>query len=360
MHFRKLVCLTAFASLLVACSSDSDNPPGGDKPDADTDADSSTHNSIPCDETDTTDLAGTWALLARYSLALQSQTGGAVNLCPLDQTGPATLLAVLDIEPGTGGFYDVTSVSCQLDLPQVSAAVGTCVPGQSNILTVEIPIPQRMINRFASVPPVQSQATLNSSALSLDPIAFAWGARTSELPSWQPSNPGCGANDTAPGHTSVCEESCVDHCDKLVDDDEDGFPGITVNLCGRTEEDVRSDLPCNAEDPTTAGTTLQGVISMSVYTQITMQGTPTSSCEASGTFASNTGYTVVGADAYLTGGRLAVASVILSLPTFQGKTNDSTWHLVRVDGKHGAPNWNLPQGASEKCAIVRNHRNELE
>jgi len=34
--------------------------------------------------------------------------------------------------------------------------------------------------------------------------------------------------------------------------------------------------------------------------------------------------------------------------------------MIRVDGRHGAADWNLPQDAASRCSIVRSRRNELE
>jgi len=357
VRWPQLICM-ACAIAQAGCSEDSDhdrNANGGQA------GASGATQSIACESTTSPQLEGTWAVLARYSLQLQSRQGGVVSMCPVDQVAPATLLFILDIQSSAQAALDVSAVPCQLELPNVSAMVGECRPEQSNGLNVTIPIPEPLTRGFATVPPTQIQGSISpSDALSFESLGFTWGTRSPSLPEWNASASGCGMSDLDIGRSETCEPSCVDACDALVDDDQDGFPGVTVHVCGTTEDDVRTQVPCHAEQPTIPGVTLQGMIRMALRTQLVLQGQALSSCEALGTFASQTEYAVVGADTYLTNVRVSVASARQSLPLFKGKTEDSRWRMIRVDGRHGAADWNLPQDAASRCSIVRSRRNELE
>jgi hypothetical protein len=359
MTSRCLACTLALTGLsLLACSEDADTT---EKPTGSQGGSGGGLPGVACEPTDSTHLEGTWAVLARYSLLLESRQGGVVTMCPVDQVAPASLLFLLDVQPSETGEFDVSAVPCQLDLPSVTAMIGECRPGQGNLLSVVIPIPEPLTRNFAAIPPVQATAILApSDSLSFDSLRFTWGTRHDSLPGWQANSPGCGMGDFEIGHSSVCEASCVDSCDLVDDDDDDDFPGVTVHVCGTTEDDVSAKVPCNAEEPTNPGVTLQGMIRMALRTQLTLQGDAKSSCEASGTFASDTTYSVVGADAYLTSTRISVASAIQSLPLFEGQTAQSRWRMVRIDGQFGAPDWQLPQDALARCSIARSRRNELE
>ncbi len=359
MTSRCLAFTLALSGLsLLACSEDSDT---AETPSGSQGGSGGGLPSVACDPTESTRLDGTWAVLARYTLLLESRQGGVVTMCPEDQVAPASLLFVLDVQPSGTGAFDVSAVPCQLDLPSVSAMIGECRPEQDNVLNVVIPIPEPLTLNFPAIPPVEGKAAITpSDALSFDNLRFTWGTRNDALPSWQDTSPGCGMGDFEIGRSSDCEVSCVDSCDLVVDDDGDDFPGVTVHVCGTTEDDVTAKVPCNAEDPTTPGVTLQGMIRMALRTELTLQGEAKSSCEAAGTFASETTYSVVGADAYLTSTRVSVASAIQSLPLFEGQTDQSRWRMVRIDGQFGAPDWELPQDAVARCSVVRSRRNELE
>jgi hypothetical protein len=318
---------------------------------------------VPCDASEQVELDGTWAALARYSLGLSSQQGGVVTMCPEDQSAPASLLLLLDLQATESGV-SASVIPCDLTLPGVSAMVGECRPDEGNLLTVEIPIPALLKQSLGNIPPVVVSATRGSlapdGALAFNLMRFTWGTRQDTLPSWQSDRAGCGMSDSDVGRSTVCEESCVERCSDIIDDDGDGYPGVSVNVCGTTQDDISAGVSCNAEEPTVPGVTLQGKVAMAFRTELTFAGVAKSSCEATGTFASDTTYAVVGADAYLTNTQVSVASALQSLPLFEGDADASIWRMVRVDGLHGGPDWALSGDAATRCAVARSHRNELE
>jgi hypothetical protein len=318
-------------------------------------------SSLTCDSADPTQLEGTWALLARYNLKLDSQTGGVVTMCPENQSAPAFLMLIMDIQRAQSqDQWSVSAIPCDLELPSVSAMVGECRPEQGNLLGVEIPIPTKLIQSLSLIPPVDVNGLSTQKKLSFDTMEFTWGSREGNMPAWDTERSGCGMTSLEPGRSNQCEVACVDGCENLHDDEKDDYPGVTVHLCGTTQDDVAAKVTCQAEEPATPGVTLQGLIRMAFRTDLTLSGDAKSACEASGSFHSNTVYSVVGADAYLANSRISVASVIRSLPLFEGIEEESRWRMIRVDGRHGAADWQLPADSVGRCAVARSHRNDFD
>ena len=99
---------------------------------------------------------------------------------------------------------------------------------------------------------------------------------------------------------------------------------------------------------------------MVLHTELQLDGTALSSCEASGQFASLTTYSVIGADAYLASTSISVASALQSLPVFDALAKESVFRMIRVDGKHGAPDWGIVAASpSQACATVLHKQNDL-
>jgi hypothetical protein len=176
------------------------------------------------------------------------------------------------------------------------------------------------------------------------------------LPSWNTSSSACNMSNI--GNTNACDTSCVSDCASLRDDDADGFPGVTVQVCGTTSSD--KNLTCNAAMPNKAGVTLQGEAFIDIEVNPTFTGTATSSCELTGTVDSQVLYNLVGADVYLAGSPITVSSAIESLPTFQVDPSASKFKMVRIDGQYGAPDWKVdPTQPSPACATLNMMVNQL-
>lgn len=366
-HGTIAACLAAtIAFTTAACSGDDNNHSATDASTSDAATDKDTGNvdgttpTHECESTGAVDMVGTWAVLAKYSISLKGQAGGAAGMCPVDQVSTATMLMVADISAGaTNGEYAVSAMTCQLDLPQVSAMAGDCTP-DGNKLNVEIQIPPALTESWALVDPSTGKLTLTNDQVKFDWLKFQWGTRNASLPTWDSGRDGCGVAVTDLGNTTRCEDKCVTACGDLVDDDKDTYPGITVHLCGLTQNDRDTGVACRASEPATAGVTMQGAARMALETSVKLNGQAASSCRGAGTFASETQYTVVGTDTFLSGSRIGTASVQKSLPLFNGVEKDSQWRMLRVDGRHGAANWELPSDAARRCALVRSKINELQ
>lgn len=351
---------------LTACSSSSSSSGAPANP-AQPDAGDAAATSVPCEEHGGLDLTGAWAAKARFSLSLRSQTGGVVTVCPAGQAALAEMLLLIRVENTVSAASpSLTAWPCSLALPSVSAVVGECHGSPDNALTTEILFPDSLLDAFPSIPVETVHGVLSGDGagaqVAFERFHFNWGTRRADaLPTWQSENPGCGQGDVAAGRSSTCESACVESCSDLADDDSDGYPAVTLHVCGTLPDDIAAQVACHATSPNEPGVTLQGTLSMALHTELELAGAARSSCEIAGTFASNTTYSVVGADAYLSNTQVAVASAIKSLPLFDAVDAQSAFRMIRVDGAHGTPDWAVD--ASDPvaaCEVIRQRRNDLE
>jgi hypothetical protein len=351
----------------LACSSE-DSDGGADGADAGTGG--SSGSSVACDDDGVVDVSGRWAAIARYAVTLRIQQGGVVTTCPVGQAATTTLLLLLDVTPDPADPARLASVSaypCLLELPTVTASVGDCDPNASNLLTVDIPIPHTFTSHIADIPPVNAGGAVGgprgADAVTFDRLRFTWGTRDTgdTLPSWQAEKQECGASATDLGRSGACEDTCVDACGGIEDDDADGYPGVTLHVCGTTQDDVSAQVRCNPETPTVPGATLQGRIAMVLRSEVSFAGHAKSSCELTGPFDSSTTYGVVGADVYLTNAKVGVASALKSLPIFDAHADESLLRAIRIDGRHGTEDWAVPldEDPAAACAVLRARQNEL-
>lgn len=310
---------------------------------------------------DNVELSGTWALRAQYEIALLGKEGGAAGMCPKDQTDKAVLLLALDFQPGTEpGKATVSAIACDLTLPSVKAMAGNCIDSPQNTLDIQLKTPESLTKAFALSPAVTGGVVMNDNALTFDQLGFQWGSTASTLPTWNGEKAECGDSKNVRGTTKECDTECVSDCTQVKDDDGDGYPAVSVHLCGTTETDRTSQVPCNAENPSDPGVTMQGAVRMVLRTAVTMKGEAASSNAVSGTFSSDTNYSLVGSTTYLSGTLITPTSVHKSLPEFQGVEQNSKWRMIRVDGLHGSANWQLPDDPQQRCEIIRSKVNEFQ
>lgn len=322
---------------------------------------------VACDEAPTTlDLSGTWAVYGRLAVTLEGTPGGAITICPADQIGESRMLLLVTMSADIMNPTQLSmrSTLCSIELPIVTALVGTCDPNAETLVSTQIIAPQTLIDALPGVSTEPVTGSLDGlspgAGLALERFFVTVGSTATGLsmPAWKDAAPGCGGTNL--GRTDLCESTCVSDCMGLRDDDGDGYPGVTVEVCGKTPDDVKSGVACNAAEPNVPGTTLQGraFIDMEVSPQFT--GQAKSSCELSGTVDSEVLYNLVGADIYLAGTPIGVTSAITSLPTFQVEPLDSRFRMVRIDGKFGAPDWNVdPEKTAAACATLLARQNEL-
>lgn len=357
--------------LLGACGGSEDEPAGsGGQAGAGGGTSGTGGSAVTCShEADEVDLGGLYALSARLSFTFSSQPGGAVTVCPVDQTSEGYFLSFVKVEhtPGQTEVTDISAVVCTLDLPVISAIVGECSPQAPNLVYAGLDFPPALIEAVPSASTAVTTALLSSTSkgakLSAGNLNFTIGTDepVATAPSWLMDEPGCGINDNEPGRTSMCESDCVSDCSAAVDDDGDGWPGVTVHVCGYTDEDKTQNVPCNALEPNEAGATIQGRAFMNLQVEpLTLTGTAVSSCEVAGTLDAAISYNVIGSDLYLANTQISVTSAIKSLPQYQVNTSDSRFRLVRIDGKYGAPDWDADwSDRLATCTTIIANQNEL-
>lgn len=322
-----------------------------------------------CSEGSALDLDGVFALYARLSLTFLSHPGGAVTVCPVDQTSDGTFLALVEIKHTPGGTQveSVRASVCSLTLPEISAVVGDCDPTAPNVVWAGLRFPQVLVDALPLTPVAQATGLLDvaqvGANLELSRMTFSIGTRQKgdAMPGWQSEVDGCGMGDVAPGRGATCDEKCVQGCPELVDDDGDGWPGVTVHVCGVTEDDKKSKVPCNAENPSEPGVAIQGRAVLDLQVDPLFRPRVRSSCELEGSFETEIRYNVCGADLYLSNTPISVTSAIASLPIYVVNSHLSEFRAVRIDGRHGAPSWDPDFSAPlETCRRVIEHQNELK
>lgn len=309
------------------------------------------------------DLEGTWAAYGRLAVTLQGQPGGAITICPADQVGESTMLLLVSVHRDAADptkLVDVGAVLCEIELPIVTALVGTCDPMSQSLVSTQIIAPQSLLDALPSIKTAPVNGTATGGSFALDRFVLTVGSTKggAMLPSWDDASPSCTATNL--GRTNQCEMTCVADCASLRDDDVDTYPGVTVNVCGTTPDDVKSGVPCNADAPNEPGATLQGRAFIDMEVNPLLTGTTKSSCEVEGTVDSEVNYRLTGADIYLAGAQIGVTSAIKSLPAFQVDAKQSRFRMVRVDGKYGAPDWKIDAAnASAACKTLLARKNEL-
>jgi hypothetical protein len=367
--------LPLFIALVLAagCSSSSDAAPGAGGGGGASGAGGSggaAGSGWACDATDSLDLGGSWAALLDLQLLLSSQTGGTATLCPESQTNSASIVMLVQNKQGAGSttLDEVRPVFCSIELPALTAVVGTCDPSATNTLTVDLLLSPQLLQALPTIPVATVTGAISSLAAGAtfqsDRFTLTGGTRKTgtSMPAWQGNIAGCGAADVAPGRSPDCEQKCVDDCSALVDDDDDGKTAVTFHVCGYTADDVKSKVQCQAENPSQAAVAIQGPLMLAFQVDPLLQGTAASSCEVRGTVDAQVLYHVVGGDMYVANSQISVMSAMKSLPLFTVDPSKSKFRMVRVDGAHGAPDWkiDLANNAAAACQVALQNRNQLQ
>lgn len=312
-------------------------------------------------------LDGTWAAYGKLAISFQGAPGGAITICPTDQVGESSLLLLMTMQSDATDKTNLTTVTatlCSLDLPVVTALVGDCDPMSNGLISTQIIAPKAFLDALPGIATQPSTGTLDGLAtgsgvlLNRFRVTVGTSKTDSVLPAWDDASPSCTASNL--GRTNVCDMTCVDDCAALRDDDADGYPGMTAEVCGKTPSDAQSGVPCNAATPNDPGATLQGRAFLSIEVDPQFQGSAKSSCEIEGTVDTSVNYSVAGADIYLAGAPIGVTSAIKSLPAFQVNPADSRFRMIRIDGQFGAPDWAVdPSQPLAACAELVSRINEF-
>lgn len=322
---------------------------------------------IHCEEDAQLDIAGIYAVYARLTMNFRSRPGGATTVCPSDQSSAGALLAVMRVNhDDPSAPAKVEARVCNLELPVMSAVVGKCQASATNYVSGSLEIPPALVDAL----PVATRGVANAwltgrspgAWIEIDPMSFRLGTRLSvvDAPAWRTERSGCGTQDLAAGRTRACDEACVDDCEGLVDDDHDGWPGVTVHVCGTTADDEAERVPCHPTEPSIAGTSVQGRIGVTLQVEPAFRGNAVSSCELRGNVDARIDYGVVGGDIYIANTQISVTSASRSLPMYEVVATQSSFRAVRIDGAHGSPDWGVDLAVPlDACRAVIARQNEL-
>jgi hypothetical protein len=315
-------------------------------------------------------LSGTWAAHGQLAVKLAGATTGPVTICPTNQEGAASLLLLITVKQNASDPTKIDQMQatlCSLELPTVTALVGSCDPMATNLVSSQIIVPQALVDALPTVATAMATGTLGGhapgAAIMVKPLDVVLGSSKMGmgLPTWNTTSPAC--NMPGVGSSKTCDTTCVSDCTSLRDDDGDGYPAVTVQVCGETKMDMMTGVKCNASNPSMAGASIQGEAFVNVEVTPTFTGTVKSSCEVTGTVGTADGmvdYHVVGGNVYLGGAQIGVSDAIKSLPTFTVDTANSKFRMVRIDGQYGAPNLMVdPTQPGKACATVTTNMNQF-
>ena len=314
------------------------------------------------DDAGTLDIGGVWAGTAAMTVGMVGMPGALVSVCPAEQEGKATLLFLATIHQSGTDLQDVQVVVCDAELPSVKAVAGTCTAQSEASITTDVLLTSALRDALPGlvIAPVAGKLaeTTAGAEVTFDRFVVTAGSSTTagDLPAWKVEEPGCGSADV--GRTNECEAMCVEGCASLRDDDMDTYPGVTLDVCGRTKDD--SEKKCPTENDTDVGVTLRGRAFAAIRVDPQLVGSALSSCAVKGTVDAKVEYSVVGADVLLAGLPIPVSAAVQALPKLVVKPEESPVSMVRVDGKFGAKQLDLDLGdAAAACKLLREKKNEV-
>ena len=321
-------------------------------------------SAAPCQKDGDLDLNGVWLLKVSLDVVLKSDADALIQVCPAGQEGASELLLVMQITQSGAQLGAVSGTVCSFSLPQVKAQAGKCQDNQTGAVTAEVtpsPALAAALPTFTT-PPVMGTlgGTANGSTFLPDGFDFVLGSKAggAQMARWVTSS-SCDDPTMPLGTTMTCEAMCVSDCADAVDQDMDGYPGVSVDVCGYDMGEAQG-ASCHAEDPATAGVLLQGHAALNFQVNPKLSGTADNSCQISGSVVAQIVYDVLGADVRLGGAPLPVRAVIKAIPAFDVVPEKSKFRALRVDGKYGAPDLHLAVGDGQAaCQAAQANQNSI-
>ena len=298
-----------------------------------------------CAESGDLDIDGLWAAKVRLDVSLQSAPGGVVAVCPTDQKGASDLLVLFEIKQSGTTITSITPHACSFTLPSATAMAGGCVGTQPGSVTAQVVAAPALAGALPAfkLPSVGGKLSGTAPGAMFQPervnVVLGSKAGGMNMAHWLPSA-ACDSPSGPKGTDGACDPGCVSDCGDAVDQDMDGNLGVTLDVCGQSNE--APGAMCHADDPQTPGWTLQGKAFLNVLLDPLLSGVAQSSCQIDGAHVdANITYDILGGNVWLSGTQIAVGEIIKAIPTFKVLPATSKFTALRVDGKHGAPSWGL-------------------
>ena len=306
MRGATLLCLLLLSST-AGCGDDDDDTTGDGDADSDADADGDADGDADACVSDpaSVDLTGVWGIQATLQVRLTERSDAIVHLCPdgVSQAA-ATLYLRLDVTNQAGdGTLDQTVSVCDIQLPAPAGAVAPCADDTPTV-SIAIAPGAELADLLPSIT-FDSHAQLGMQAGCAtylpDDLVLVLGTdfqdRDTTLPAW---TAGCAGEPSA----------CVSDFDRVVDQDEDGNPGVTLTAV--------SDI-------------LGGEAYVTFRTVPTLVGTLRDDSTVVGTVDPELEYAIVGSDIALGELPLDTPTVIDNLPLIEPLAQGSTFVALRAD-----------------------------
>lgn len=181
--------------------------------------------------------------MAKLQVETEERSGGLVRLCPNPQSATLPQLIKLTVESQEteDGFdLDLTLAFCDLYLPKIDGSITECSDDPATTYEIEL---LRSVLVAEALPYLDFNA---EGYLSRDAdgnhffkqpvdVTISLGTdvdKSEPLPRWDTDRAGCGIEDD-----EARPEDCVVNLDRIIDLENDGKPGLTVQVTGKTKED---------------------------------------------------------------------------------------------------------------------------
>lgn len=327
----RAAALAAMALALSACQG------GGTGTDAASDADpDSTAECVPSPGEEI-DLIGTWGARAWIRVEMVTSPEGVVRVCPDPFPGMTVLTLMIRLSEKTGSRIDYDFRVCEMVFPQVTAALAPCDLDEHVYVQIGLGpeltayIPGQSFEGWAEV-----GGTGRCSTYVSDSLDITYGF----LPSMVASS------DPLPGWDLACTgdtpEACVSSWGAVIDEDADGFPGVSLRV---------------STEPVA---TITGLAYTTWRTNPHMHGIAWSSSLIEGDLSPTMEYEVVGSGANLQGIEMDEPTVKRNIPSFLLPPDGSTFRMVRVDGLHGSEDLDADGDGDVDCSELMNRIDVIE
>lgn len=287
------------------------------------------------------DLTGQWAVQANLLVRIDGNAASLVLLCPNPQMQTASFTLKVDIAGSGANLTQVVSV-CDLTLPTVTGGVGACPMDPSQAIETIIQLGPGLQALLPTITTAPIPATLSSSDAGVpyepQPFAVMLGAnlanpQSDPLPFWDTSKFNCGTLALGPQPSS-----CVVNFDKVIDEDTDGKPGVTLQATALTPQ----------------GTSVIDGDGYAVFRVApALHGTVKNDRCIEGTLEANLEYSLVDSDIKLQGLPITTGAVLEQLPPF-AVLPQSTFKMLRADGA-GTNDFDDDGDGTVTCAEIRAH-----
>lgn len=332
---RTLLLLFIAACFAPACGDDSATGAGGSGNSSNNGAGPSTGGAgggeqASCDFAEL-DLEGTWAIKVTIPASASNTAGGAFEMCPASQDGDVVVTVGMSVSELSGVFGARFSL-CSVAFPTVTASTDTCATGTPFDLSL-VRNNDRLFDAQTDSESIEVSGLEPGATFTLPSLAFYYGAQP--LRSWDTGDVAC--DDPLLGHGGTCEEACIVGGCEDMDYWNDDFPGFTFGMCGLSDGQIFDD--CDPDDPLANAGFLQGNVFTNVAVTMDISGAFDTSCQATATAPTTLDMSVVGGDIYVDGVQVNVTALANALPQFDLSSSGATVEMIRVDGKHGTPDY---------------------